>query len=327
MSRRLLLCIGCQKGGTSWLSTYLRDMPEVRLGVRKEMHVLDVHHLDASRDWHIVRIARAEAQIAKLRASDANPRSISILEDKIEGYRKAQSLTDDIGRYVAYFQDVAGADPGVEVVADLTPDYCLLRAEHWRAAKAHLDRSGFAVKVLFIMRDPVERLDSAWRMLGRDTVRVAERGSGLLRRAALRGKALARHLSARVVPPPAAAPFLEFAMRGQNLARSRYDETIEAVEAVFPAEDIHYEFYETLFTTEAIAQIDRFLGLPGRPADFGARVNASPLQMPVGRDEVARVREMLEPTYRFCAGRFGAERLAAIWKNHAVPAPVRTAAR
>ena len=37
--------------------------------------------------------------------------------------------------------------------------------------------------------------------------------------------------------------------------------------------------------------------------------------MPVGRGELARVREMLEPTYRFCGERFGAERLAGLWSN------------
>ena len=42
--------------------------------------------------------------------------------------------------------------------------------------------------------------------------------------------------------------------------------------------------------------------------------------MPVGRGEVAQVRALLEPTYRFCGKRFGAERLAGLWSHWKVPA-------
>jgi hypothetical protein len=197
VSKRLLLCIGCQKGGTSWLSTYLQAMPEARLGIRKEMHVFDVHFLEESRDWHLVRIARTQSQLDALAPTPANGALRERLRERIEGYRAAQGLTQDLGSYVRYFRALADQEPPVEVVSDLTPDYCLLRAGHWAAVKPLIEAGGFDVKILFIMRDPVDRIESAWRMVGRDEVRVAERGSGLLRRALLRGQALGRHLAAR----------------------------------------------------------------------------------------------------------------------------------
>lgn len=315
MTKRLLLCIGCQKGGTSWLSNYLRDMPEARLGVRKEMHVFDVHFLPESRSWHLDRIAGRDRQLARLEDTPANARRREQIAEQIEGYRFAQGLTGDLGRYVDYFRAVAGTEPPVEVVSDLTPDYSLLRASHWAEIRPLLEAGGFDVRVLFIMRDPVDRIDSAWRMAGRDAVRVAEVGRSLASRAVLRGRALLRHLTASVAPAPAEESFLDFARSDLALPRSRYDETIAAIEAVFAPGQIHYEFYESLFNNEAIERITRFAGLPFRPADFAARVNASPLQMPVGRSEVARVRELLEPTYRFCGERFGADRLAGLWPN------------
>ncbi|MBP7003003.1 hypothetical protein [Amaricoccus sp.] len=324
MTKRLLLCIGCEKGGTSWLSIYLRDMPEARLGIRKEMHVFDVHYLAESRSWHLDRIARRGLQLAKLEDTPANARRRAQIAEQIEGYRVAQGLTGDLSRYVDYFRGIAGAEPPVEVVSDLTPDYSLLRAPHWAEIKPLLEDGGFDIRVLFIMRDPVDRIDSAWRMAGRDAVRVAEVGRGLASRALLRGRAFGRHLLAKAAPALAPKPeeesFLDFAQSGLALPRSRYDETIAAVEAVFDPAQIHYEFYENLFNNEAIERITRFAGLPFTPADFAARVNASPLQMPVGRSEVARVREMLEPTYRFCGERFGAERLAGLWSNWKVAA-------
>ncbi len=317
--RRLLLCIGCQKGGTSWLSTYLRGMPEARLGARKEMHVLDVHFLPENRSWHLDRIAHQGRQLAKLEDTPANARRRAQIVERIEVYRLAQGLTADLSRYVAYFREVAAAAPAVGVVSDLTPDYSLLRAPHWAEIRPALEAGGFDVRILFLMRDPVDRIDSAWRMAGRDAVRVAEVGRSLAGRALLRGRALGRHLLSRAAPGLAPKPeeesFLDFARSDLVLPRSRYDETIAAVEAVFAPEQVHYEFYESLFNDAAIERITRFAGLPFRPADFGARVNASPLQMPVGRGELARVREMLEPTYRFCGERFGAERLAGLWSN------------
>lgn len=316
MTKRLLLCIGCQKGGTTWLSDYLRAMPEARLGIRKEMHVFDVHFLEASRSWHLDRLAHYGRQLAKIADTPANAPRRAQIEERLEGYRVAQSLTADLGDYVRYFRDLADADPAVGLVSDLTPDYSLLRAPHWAEIRPLLEAGGFDVRVLFLMRDPVDRIDSAWRMAGRDAVRVARVGRGYLSRALLRGQALARHYLARVAPAPKGEEgFLDFARRDRALQRSRYDETIAAVEAVFPPEKVHYEFYEDLFNDAAIERITRFAGLPFRPADFGARVNASPLQMPVARGDVARVRELLEPTYRFCGERFGAERLAGLWSN------------
>lgn len=316
MTKRLLLCIGCQKGGTTWLADYLRGMPEARLGIRKEMHVFDVHFLESSRSWHLDRLEHHGRLLAKLEDTPANAARRAAMAERLEGYRVAQGLTADLDDYVRYFRDLADAAPPVEVVSDLTPDYSLLRAPHWAEIRPLLEDGGFDVRILFIMRDPVDRIDSAWRMAGRDAVRSAKVGRDRLSRALLRGQELGRHLLARVAPAPKGEEgFLDFARKGLALPRSRYDETIAAVEAVFPPEKIRYEFYESLFNNEALERITGFAGLPFRPADFGARVNASPLQMPVGRGETARVRALLEPTYRFCGERFGAERLAGLWSN------------
>ena len=41
MTNTLLLCIGAQKAGTTWLADYLRDHPEVHLPPVKEVHFFD----------------------------------------------------------------------------------------------------------------------------------------------------------------------------------------------------------------------------------------------------------------------------------------------
>ena len=43
MQRRFILGLGAQKAGTTWLSQYIRNDPQFRVGpiVRKELHVWD----------------------------------------------------------------------------------------------------------------------------------------------------------------------------------------------------------------------------------------------------------------------------------------------
>mgnify|MGYP005851585839 CR=1 FL=1 len=314
VSGKFLLCVGCQKGGTTWLSEYLRSFAEVRLGPRKEMHVLDVHFLESNSDWHTSRIEANEATLARLEARGTAERELTPLRRKLEGYRAAQPLTANLEDYASYFRRLAD-EPGVLAVADLTPDYAALRPEHWAIVRPILEDVGFELRVLFLMRDPLERIESVWRMWARDSVREVSRGSGVIGKAAYRGLALARHIAAKVAPAPADDRFLSFALDPENLDRSRYERTIESLDASFPAEAVWFGFYETLFAEETIRDILDFAGLPWRAPDFDKRVNASPLETPIAAKDRARVRETLEPTYRYCADRFGEDRLRAIWKN------------
>lgn len=309
-----LLCIGCQKGGTTWLSEHLRGFPEVRLGIRKEMHVLDVRFVPVNRSWHQERIAGRKSQIARMGAS-GDPKVKARLEAEIAGYREAEALVPDLDAYARYFRARADSDPGVRLVADLTPDYALLGPQDWAEVRETLERHGFTPKILFLMRDPVSRLESVWRMAARDDAGKALRGANLWTRAAHKALARARHVAAKLGLQASGGKFAAFAATPPNLQRSQFETTIAAVESVFPAAQVHYDFYETLFTPEAMTDLMEFLDLPQRPANFAERVNASPLQVPLAASERASVARMLEPTYRFCAARFGAERIQKIWRN------------
>jgi hypothetical protein len=315
---RFVLCIGCQKGGTTWLAEYLRGSADVRLGLRKEMHVLDAHFLETNRDWHERRLARIDARLA--RAGSARGPVREAMARRAEGHRRAQRLAGDLEDYARYFRELADA-PGVAAVADLTPDYALLTAEHWTRTREVLERHGFAPRLLFLMRDPVGRLESVWRMRARDQAIKAVAHRALPARALSRGAALWRHVVAKLAPNLFASGFRAFATQPLNLERSRYERTIAAVEAAFPPEAIHYEFFETLFRPEAMARIAAFAGIADRPANLAERQNASPLQTPIAARERAELRALLEPTYAYCAARFGEVRLRALWKSFPTAAP------
>ncbi len=108
--------------------------------------------------------------------------------------------------------------------------------------------------------------------------------------------------------------FLPFALDDLQLDRSRYERTIQAVESVFPSSQVHYEFFESLFNDDAVTKITDFVGVPAKPGNFAKRINSSPLHMPITPKDFAEVRRVLDPTYRYCAERFGEAEIKAIWK-------------
>ncbi len=107
--------------------------------------------------------------------------------------------------------------------------------------------------------------------------------------------------------------------------RTRYDETIRSLEAAFAADQLHFQFYETLFSAETIRDITDFLGLRFIEPDTETRVNASP-QFGNATESLQReIAEFYGPDYEFCAARFGANLISRIWPSYRFVAPVRIA--
>ena len=110
--------------------------------------------------------------------------------------------------------------------------------------------------------------------------------------------------------------FLAFARDGMNLRNSRYDRTIAALDAAFPADKVHYAFFETFFNDAALERFTDFAGLEFRPGRYDAKRNASETGTELHAADVARLRAMLDDTYAFCAGRFGDDFIRAIWPHY-----------
>jgi hypothetical protein len=91
-----------------------------------------------------------------------------------------------------------------------------------------------------------------------------------------------------------------------DLARSRYDVTIERLEATVDPSKVHYAFYETLFVQDEVDRLCRFLGVEPTRASLERRRNAA-------RDGAAELEEcvydearvVLDPVYQFVLRRFG----------------------
>lgn len=285
-----LLGVGCQKGGTTWLFDYLQKHPDADMGFRKEYHVLDAMYLPSCRN-----IVEAEA---------ARGRQMLDWSWQARKDFSACPLLDfyaDIENYFDYFQHLARRRAGVHLVGDMTPSYAGLSPEVFASVRQSLEERGFAVKVVFLMRDPVERVWSAVRMMRRQGLCIGDSDTAWVRK-------LFR------------TPEFEF--------RTRYDETIRNLEVAFSAQQLHFQFFEALFSAEKTRAITDFLGLRFIEPETTIRSNASPKTEDLPGDLQREITEFYAPVYEFCAARFGDDLIRGIWPSYRflTPAPRAMAA-
>jgi hypothetical protein len=212
------LCIGAQKAGTSWLDVMLRQHPGVFLPPMKEVHFFDFIYLPGHRQWirtsfrkHLQRHGGRDGYEAYFARLEALPRR----ED---------------AWYAAVFDH---ADADGRVTGEITPAYSILPVEGIARARA----VNPATKILYIVRDPVDRALSHLRM------------------AANRRKR-----------PRIDLDFLEAELPGllpAALARSAYRENLERWEAAFPPEQLLYLPFGRIRAAPArlLAEVEDFLGL------------------------------------------------------------------
>ena len=279
--KTFLLGVGCQKGGTTWLYDYLKSNPRVVAGFGKEYHVLDCIFLP-----QMSRILAA----TRMKISDLDQRQSLDIHAKRER-QYLQNRLDFVENADAYFDHFArmleGAPDG-SVTCDITPSYAALPEEAYRLVQESMLRRGVAVKVVFLLRDPVDRIISHLRML---RARSAER----------------RHACTEVEDIQKNYASWDFEVR------TRYEDTIRKLEAVFPAEDILYLFYEELFTIGSIRTLCQHLGLESAPADFSKVVNASPAEGRCPDELRRRIQNHYQATYAFVAEHLTVERVRQAW--------------
>ena len=200
--------------------------------------------------------------------------------------------------YFAYFETLL-AQPGISLTSDITPSYSCLNADTLAKIKQEFEKKQIQVKVIFLMRDPFERCWSAIRHYkrnesNRDGVRVDQSDA----------KALERYASSE-----------------SCAIRTRYQDTITALEQVFDNRDVYYGIYENLFSRETITRLSEFLDLEIKLEMATLRVNVSQKQEVVPDKLIDNVREVYADTYAFCQKRF--PEVNKLWRGLQISQPVR----
>jgi Sulfotransferase family len=141
-------CVGAQKGGTGWLYEQLRSHPDFWMPPLKELHYFD-------RMWRSARgatvssplLLRTDDERIRLARKDAqDKRDLSFL-DAIESLYARSDI--DLEKYAEVFAPKRSLLSG-----DITPGYSLLQDEIIERIARHFPN----LKVIFIARDPVERV-------------------------------------------------------------------------------------------------------------------------------------------------------------------------
>jgi len=254
------LVIGAQRAGTSWLYRVLRQHPELWLPPLKELHYFD--KIGKPSSWNGQKKSR------RLRGRFGTSLGLGWWD-----FRYFFGTRNDEW-YAKLFQE--GRCRG-RVAGEVTPAYAVLSEDRFRRIQQINPR----VKLIFIMRDPVER---AWSAVNR---------------AAARGR-LEGNLS------------IEAAIEGARKRRadSMYIDTVSRIESIFPAAQLHYCFFEDLAEKPVIfvSSILKFLGVtaddPNSFLPAGAAANRSSRRKPVPIEFEQEIAKDLLPSMRALCTRF-----------------------
>lgn len=251
-----ILGVGAQKGGTSWFYQQLLKSSATNMGPLKEYHIWDAVHVPELKRFLATNPKRAR---------------------KHKGIR--QSMQEVDGFYEAYFHKLTSRS--TPVTGDITPSYATLSAAQLSDIRKRLEGVGFTVKVVFFMRDPVERNWSGLRMQQRH---MANKGK-VISDVALLEK------------------FSNFYTRDEIVKRTRYDHTITALNDSFDKKNIYLGFYESLFEPASLAKLKAFLKIRDLTFDVNERVNVSkPLHLP--QDQVQACQDYYADVYDYCYTHF-----------------------
>lgn len=275
-----LLGVGAQKCGTSWLHDVLAGSPQADMGLCKEYHIHDALTLpDCARFRD-----RTLKQLALLTARGTPPARESKLA------LRAAFLTDP-SAYYEYFQRLLDA-PGMTLTGDFTPSYSGLSVQTLGGVKTQLQAHGMQPKVVFLMRDPVERSWSALRMSRR---KVLEKNP--------------QHSFAQ----DEFEQLRRMYRKPSFELRAQYTDTLARLAQVFAPEDIFVEFYERLFSKDVTDSICDFAGIGPVDADLAKRVNVSPKTAQLPDDLAFEMAQHYADIYRELAGFYGTEFIMDLW--------------
>ncbi|WP_424967396.1 sulfotransferase [Dinoroseobacter sp. S375] len=276
--RTLLVCIGAAKTGTSWLHSYFCGREDVAVSPLKEVHFFDAKFPEtALGDPDRFAMKRLEFHLKAAATSPRTLRDAAALQASLD---RVQMIYDPL----AYFDHFARLSTDrTRVVCDITPGYSAIGRDGFAYLKAFCAQRGVRVKILFLMRDPVDRL---WSQL--------------------------RHLQQLSAENDVLRDWARIAQSPAIRARADYAQIVRALDDMFDAEDVLHLFYENLFDDPALRALCRFLDLPFSAPGQTETLNETLVKLPLPGVAKEAFSKDLAPQYRFCQTRF-ADRVPASW--------------
>jgi len=180
--------------------------------------------------------------------------------------------------YFAYFASLLEG-PKKNITADMTPAHSGLSRKSLATIRDGFARRNITCKAVLLLRDPIERCKSAVHFNLN------------------RGK-----FSEGISPENTSfcAALNEYYQSDHAEIRTRYDRTIENINAVFTPENYYIGLYESMFEKEKIAQFSAFLGVESRAAFAGTKVNETAGQRQSCPEVEAALYARFAGVYAYC---------------------------
>lgn len=284
MRKTFILGVGGQKCGTTWLHNYLSNHSETDMGPIKEYHVFDRLFVEEHQHNNMSAMTTISNKMNFYIKNDLN----TIESLKVD-------LTNNLDDYFDFFNFLYNRNKNVALVGDITPAYSALKSSDFLLIKNGLESRGFDVKVVFVMRDPVERIWSLVRMA--------------------RLKSEVKKVKFFDMSQSEEQQVLDWYQNSRCVKRTQYEKTILALESVFERDKIFLGIYEDFFSEANISALNKFLCLSSGTPDFKFRVNSSPKVNLLSINTKRIITNYYSTTYLSIAERFGCDYIDRFWPS------------
>ena len=192
----------------------------------------------------------------------------------------------DTENYFDYFDHlISKSAVQITTTGDITPIYAALPEEAFIEIKKGLEQRDFVIKVIFLLRDPIDRIQSMVRFNRKLT--------------------LAQNPNCKL-PNEIDQIESEFPKLACEVC-TRYEKTITVLEKVFDEENIFYGFYENLFDSKTLNNLKNFLEITHFPYDAKEKVNESSSKnskVQIDGNLKLRIFDHYRDTYEYCHNKF-----------------------
>ncbi len=262
----VFLCVGAAKAGTSWLHAQLQAHPECHFRSIKELHYFDA--LDSKKlARELDRHRQEHARVQEWAGDAPNIRQIRRLKDRSDWLEVLSLGREDQDAYLHYLHSGAG---DAKVVGDVTPAYALLSQGRLKT----LAQMTPDIRVLYMLRDPIERLWSHVRMIA---ARRDENGELTARRA---GNILTRVFQGD---------------ESQIERRGDYARALRKLQATIPEGNLMIGVFEEM-VANGLGRLASFLGIAPFEPNAVPVHTGQPLAMTI--DQKVAAERFLRPQYK-----------------------------
>lgn len=252
----MILVIGAQKSGTTWLYNFFKSFENFKTEGVKEYHFFKNQDKKIKRLVSLIR----HVVLGTITFGQFFKFTLMLLNEKFYFYHFTKLIEKD------------------SFTADITPAYFNLSSEKLKKIKEVFKKNNINTKIIFIMRDPVDRAFSQYNM-------------------EIKRRAKYKKLS-----------FKDFFLTPECYEKSKYETTLSNLQTSLKKDEIFITFYEKLFNKTTLKEIAAFVSPVKSDPNYGLTNNIifsnNNQKNIIKKEDKKFVKNFLNKTYKLCNKEF-----------------------